>query len=130
MLSYLSLIYLFPCCVINNINIYNIISLTDRDVDTGKNWFYNMDLAAQAYGIKLQFCMADVYHLLQSTSIYSVTNARATGDNTRNWPSIHSMGQTSLLFYALGVYASRDNVWTSAAGVNQTGCGKIGRAHV
>jgi len=98
-------------------------SLTNQDVETGKNWFFYMDFAAQAYGIKLQFCMADVYHILQSTSIRSVTNARATNDNTRDYSGINSMGQNSLLFYATGIYASRDNVWTSDAHINQTGCG-------
>jgi hypothetical protein len=98
-------------------------SLTTQDVDTGRNWFSDMDSAAKFYGIQLQFCMADVYHVLQATSLESVTNARATGDNTRDVATIFSMGQNSLLFYATGIYASRDNVWTSDASMEQKGCG-------
>jgi hypothetical protein len=52
-----------------------------------------------------------------------VTNARATSDNTRNYPSIQAMGQNGLLLYALGIFASRDNVWTSLGDIKQDGCG-------
>lgn len=97
--------------------------LTSTDVNSGATWLKYMDRAAHQYGIKLQFCMPDAYHLLESTKIRSVTNARATGDNTRSYRSISSMGQNGLLFYALGVFASRDNVWTSNADIEQTGCG-------
>jgi hypothetical protein len=97
--------------------------LTNSDVYSGATWLQNMDTAAQEFGIKLQFCMPDAYHLLESTKIFSVTNARATGDNVRNYRSILPMGQNGLLFYALGVYASRDNVWTTNADVEQVGCG-------
>jgi hypothetical protein len=67
--------------------------------------------------------MPDGYHILQSTMLPSVTNARGTDDNTRNYASILSMGQNTFLFYALGIFTSRDNVWTSKADVNQTNCG-------
>lgn len=97
--------------------------LTSTDVYSGKEWFAFMDDAALSLDVTLQFCMPQAYHLLQSTTIHSVTNARATGDNTRNYPSIDSMGLNTLLFYALGVFASRDNVWTSNADVEQPGCG-------
>ena len=101
-------------------------SLTNTDVHTGKHWFADMDAAARALGVTLQFCMADAYHILQATSLPSVTNARATRDNLRNYNTIRSMGQNSLLFYATGVYAARDNVWTTYANVEQTKCGNPG----
>lgn len=97
--------------------------LTNTDVDSGSNWLSWMDEAAMAYNITLQLCMANAYHLLQSTTMHSVTNARAGGDNTRNWNSIYSMGPNGLLFYALGLFASRDNVWTTNADIEQKGCG-------
>jgi len=97
--------------------------LTSTDVDSGRTWMHNMDQAAQKFGIKLQFCMPDPYHLLESTRVFSVTNARATGDNTRNYRGVRSMGQNGLFYYSLGVFASRDNVWTTNADVEQTGCG-------
>ena len=98
-------------------------SLTTTALETGKNWFLHMDRAAKESEIKLQFCMADIYHILQATSLPTVTNARATEDNTRNVETIKSMGQNSLLFYATGIYASRDNVWTSDSHIEQIGCG-------
>jgi len=98
-------------------------SLTATDLDTGRRWLAHMDSAAAANGIKLQLCMADVYHILQATSLPSVTNARAGGDNTRRDDTITSVGQNSLLFYATGIYASRDNVWTTAPDTEQKGCG-------
>lgn len=99
--------------------------LTSTDVDSGSTWIRYMDEAAQKFGIKLQFCMPDAYHLLESTKVLSVTNARATEDNVRKYRSILSMGQNGLLYYALGVFASRDNVWTSNADVEQPGCGNM-----
>ncbi|CAB9513155.1 expressed unknown protein [Seminavis robusta] len=98
-------------------------NLTRTDVDSGRMWLSQMNDAALAYNVTLQLCMPDSYHLLQSTTLQSVTNARATYDNTRNAPSILAMGPNSLLFHALGLFASRDNIWTSGPTVNQTGCG-------
>ncbi|KAL3916449.1 MAG: hypothetical protein SGILL_005174, partial [Bacillariaceae sp.] len=98
-------------------------TLTNSDVMSGKAWLTYIDAAARVSEIKVQLCMPDAYHLLQSTDLVSVTNARATGDNTRNYPGVLSMGVNSFLFHALGIFASRDNVWTSNPAVNQTGCG-------
>jgi hypothetical protein len=98
-------------------------TLTNSDVMSGKAWLTFMDAAAREYEIKMQLCMPDAYHLLQSTTLPSVTNARGTGDNTRDYPSILSMGMNTFLFYALGIFTSRDNAWTSDATVNQSGCG-------
>lgn len=97
--------------------------LTSRDVGSGRIWLEQMNHAALAFNVTLQLCMPDGYHILQSTTLQSVTNARATYDNTRNAPSVLSMGQNSLLFNAVGIFASRDNVWTSNADVEQKGCG-------
>jgi hypothetical protein len=33
------------------------------------------------------------------------------------------MGHNSLLYQSLGIFASRDNIWTSNPNINQTGCG-------
>jgi hypothetical protein len=98
-------------------------SLTNKDVTSGETWLRLMDEAAQTAGIKIQLCMADGYHILQSTMLPAVTNARGTGDNTRDYPSVLSMGQNTLLYYALGIYTSRDNAWTSRSDVNQKACG-------
>ncbi|KAG7359105.1 hypothetical protein IV203_015694 [Nitzschia inconspicua] len=98
-------------------------TLTNSDVNSGKAWLGFMDKAAQRAGIKIQLCMPNAYHILQSTVMPSVSNARGTGDNTRDYPSILSMGQNTLLYYALGIFNSRDNTWTSTANINQAGCG-------
>jgi hypothetical protein len=57
--------------------------LTNRDVNTGRLWFEAMDAAALSANITLQFCMMDATNALSTTTLRSVTNGRATGDNTR-----------------------------------------------
>jgi hypothetical protein len=96
--------------------------LTNTDVDTGKLWMEHMDTGALKMGTSLQFCMMDPCHALHSTLVKSMTNGRATEDNTRDWDSITPMGQTGLLFYSLGFFASRDNVWTTTPDVEQPSC--------
>lgn len=98
-------------------------SLTNSDVHSGRRWAEQMDDAAAAAGVTLQWCMMNACHALQSTLVHTMTNGRATGDNCRNGPhNIESMGQNGLLFYALGFFPSRDNVWTTAPDIEQTGC--------
>jgi hypothetical protein len=98
--------------------------LLTSDVDTGDRWFAAMDEAAVATGTSLQLCMAYPSHVLAGiTQLRSFTNSRATSDNVRSTAAIIGpMGQNAVLLTALGVFASRDNVWTTASDVNQTGC--------
>ena len=98
-------------------------TVTNSDVGSGNKWFAAMDAAALANGVTMQFSMPNPRHVLASTSMQSLTNVRATSDNTRgSAASVRPMGPNGILFPALGVFASRDNVWTSPSTVNQTGC--------
>eukprot|EP00041_Stephanoeca_diplocostata_P000680 m.16150 g.16150 ORF g.16150 m.16150 type:complete len:887 (-) comp10906_c0_seq3:429-3089(-) len=100
-------------------------SLTNSDVDSGAIWMAGMDAGAKANGQTLQWCMMNPCHALHSTLVHTMTNGRATSDNCRGSAhNIQSMGQTGLLYYSLGFFASRDNVWTTASDVNQTGCNR------
>lgn len=67
--------------------------------------------------------MPNPRHVLASASMQSVTNIRATSDNTRSTPYIIGpMGPNGIFYQALGVFPSRDNVWTTNSDINQTGC--------
>lgn len=100
-------------------------ALTNNDVDSGATWMQHMDEAAKAAGVTLQFCMMNACHALHSTLVQTMTNGRATGDNCRGDPfNIRPMGQNGLLFYALGFFPSRDNVWTTDPDTEQKGCNR------
>mmetsp|Transcript_435 Transcript_435/g.476 ORF Transcript_435/g.476 Transcript_435/m.476 type:complete len:801 (+) Transcript_435:113-2515(+) len=103
---------------------YGGTGLTKTDVISGKLWMEQMDKAAQVTGTTLQFCMMNPYHALHSTLVKTMTNGRATYDNTRKvaW-NIQAMGQNGMLFYSLGFLPSRDNVWTTRSDVEQPLCG-------
>jgi len=99
--------------------------LTNSDVSSGMEWVANMDAAAIATNNTLQWCMMNPCHALASTAVKRMTNGRATGDNCRGNPAnILSMGPNGMLYYALGFFASRDNVWTTPADVEQPSCNR------
>eukprot|EP00035_Acanthoeca_spectabilis_P036154 m.38040 g.38040 ORF g.38040 m.38040 type:complete len:863 (-) comp7769_c0_seq1:47-2635(-) len=98
-------------------------SLTNSDLKSGQQWLDNMNSAAEEAGITVQWCMINPQHALASTRASRVTNSRGTADNTRNTATnIEPMGQNSLLYFALGMFTSRDNVFTTPSNVEQTGC--------
>ena len=99
-------------------------NLTNNDLTSGETWMADMDAAAKALNVTLQWCMINPNHALASTKVHQMTNARATSDNCRNAGAadILPLGQNSVLYHALGFFASRDNVWTSPPEVNQTDC--------
>ncbi len=89
-------------------------NLTNSDVETGDLWFAQMDRAAAAYNVTTQLCMMNPSHALASTRMKTVTNGRASPDHVRIGPQRELMlGINSLLLAALGVWPSRDNVWTN-----------------
>ena len=102
--------------------------LTNSDIASGVTWLAQMDAAAAQFNVSLQFCMMNPCHALQSTLVKQLTNGRATWDNHREYNGVFTMGQNSLLYWSLGFFASRDNVWSSANTVNQTGCVEGGAA--
>lgn len=103
-------------------------NLTRSDIYTGVKWFAAMDGAARGAnstgyggkGISLQFCMMNPAHVLASSLVYAATNGRATRDNHPGKSRVSPgdgkiLGISSLLHYALGIWPSRDNVWTNAS---------------
>lgn len=101
-------------------------NLTNSDVTSGSVWMAGMDAAAQSAKVSLQWCMMNPCHALQSTLVKAMTNGRATGDNCRGSSNnIASMGQNGLFYYAVGFFPSRDNVWTTNAETEQTGCNRF-----
>ena len=101
-----------------------VTDLTVRDVTTGAAWLRAMDDAAVAAGVSLQLCMMTPLHALASTQMRAATNGRGTSDNTHSVPAdVLKMGHSGLLLRGLGMYVSRDNVYTS---LEEPGCGVAG----
>lgn len=78
----------------------------------GRDWLLAMGHGAEKRNISIQYCMLMMPHLLQSTEIQSVTQARASGDyspGSNQW----SIGRTSLLYWALGIVPSKDTFFTN-----------------
>ena len=77
------------------------------------------DTAALEANVSLQICMACPAHILASTELRAVTNARGTSDNDHSSQAdLYPLGHSGLLSGAMGIWNSRDNVFTSAAEPN------------
>ena len=95
-------------------------NLTRYDVGTGMTWLRAMDTAAREANITLQLCMMAPAHALASTELGAVTNGRGTSDNTHNSQAdLYKLGYSGVLLWAMGLWSSRDNVFSSAA---EPGC--------
>ena len=83
----------------------------------GRDWFAALDEAVLAApGVDLQLCMMQPAQALQATTMRSVTNGRATQDHTdRSVAEGLPLGHSSLVLHSLGVWPSRDNVWTNSS---------------
>lgn len=67
-------------------------------------------------GVDLQLCMMQPSQALATTTMRSVTNARATQDHTNRAVSDGlPLGWSSLVLHSLGLWPSRDNVWTNSS---------------
>eukprot|EP01090_Pellita_catalonica_P002759 TRINITY_DN12359_c0_g1_i1.p1 TRINITY_DN12359_c0_g1~~TRINITY_DN12359_c0_g1_i1.p1 ORF type:complete len:705 (+),score=113.09 TRINITY_DN12359_c0_g1_i1:109-2115(+) len=91
---------------------------TQSNFTNGARWLNAMGSAAQRLGLTVQYCMPLPLHLMQSTQIQSVTNARATTDyqpGNDQW----QIGYSSLLHWAIGLRPLKDNFWS---GTSETGC--------
>jgi len=96
-------------------------NLTTRDPDTGMQWLRAMDQAAAEAGIGLQLCMVTPLHALAATELSAVTNIRGSNDNMHaDAGFMYTLGQNGLLLRGLGMFVSRDNVFTSS---HEPGCG-------
>ena len=102
-------------------------NLTRHDVHTGMAWLHAMDDAALEANVTVQLCMMEPTHVLASTELGAVTNGRGTSDNSHNSQAdLYPLGHSGLLHWAMGIWPSRDNVFTSP---DEPGCadGKPGR---
>lgn len=96
-------------------------NLTTRDTTTGMQWLRAMDQAAAEIGIGLQLCMVTPLHALAATELGAVTNIRGSNDNMHaDAGFMYTLGQIGLLLRGLGMFVSRDNVFTSSF---EPGCG-------
>jgi len=89
-------------------------NLTNSDLTSGADWLGGMDIEAGNVNWTLQLCMSNPAHALHSTVMSRATNMRATRDNTHSYAGNGLvLGYSAMLIRAMGLYASRDNVWTS-----------------
>jgi hypothetical protein len=94
--------------------------LTNQDVVTGQAWFDGMDAAAASANISLQMCMMNPVHTIATTLMHQVTNGRATRDNHPGQDRTSAgnglvLGISGMLHFAMGIWPSRDNVWTNSS---------------
>ena len=95
-------------------------NLTNSDVAAGMQWLTAMNTAAVEANITLQLCMMQPIHALASTELSAVTNGRGTSDNTHGGAAdLYAIGTSGLLLGAMGLWSSRDNVFTTAV---EPGC--------
>lgn len=89
-------------------------NLTNGDVTTGMTWLHAMNTAAEEADITLQLCMMCPVHVLASTELSRVTNGRGTSDNSHSGSAdLYPLGHSGLIMGSVGLWSSRDNVWTS-----------------
>ena len=81
-----------------------------------------MNEAATFHNMTIQYSMAWNPAILQTTTLQAVTQIRGSGDYTPGSDS-WKIGGTSLFYWALGVVASKDTLWTTPS---QPGCPKPG----
>lgn len=84
---------------------------------TGPRWFKALDAALPlGSGADLQLCMMNPAHALASTTMCSATNGRGTQDHAdRSAANGLPLGWSALVLHALGLWPSRDNVWTNSS---------------
>ena len=74
-----------------------------------------MNTAAVEANITLQLCMMQPIHALAATELSAVTNGRGTSDNSHGGAAdLYALGTSGLLLGAMGLWSSRDNVFTTA----------------
>jgi hypothetical protein len=95
---------------------------TAADLSAGPGWFAALDEAlgraseAGRSGVDLQLCMMNPAHALASTTMRHASNGRGTGDHVvRNAARGLPLGWSGMLLWAVGLWPSRDNVWTNSS---------------
>ena len=82
-------------------------------------WLHAIDTAAVEANVTVQLCMMCPAHALASTELLAVTNGRGTSDNDHSSQAdLTPLGHSGLIMGAVGMWPSRDNVFTSASEPN------------
>lgn len=88
---------------------------------TGNAWLTAMNDAAVDLDMTIQYSMSFTPAIMQSSKLPAVTQIRGSGDYTVGG-SQWRVGLTSMYYWALGVVASKDTLWTAE---HQPGCPKV-----
>jgi hypothetical protein len=95
-------------------------------VDGARDWLMQMGEGAAKAGVTIQYCGAKLQHLLQSTEVEAVRQARVSEDYTPNGSSNGSpngssnrtnqwsIGTSSIIAEALGLAPFKDVFWSSS----------------
>ncbi len=86
--------------------------MTTSNITAASTWLHAMGDAAQSLGVTIQYCMPLINHMLESTTIPAVTNARASGDyhpGSDQW----DIGLSSIFYAAIGIQPSKDDWWST-----------------
>ena len=86
-----------------------------RNASKIEAWVDAQDSYLSAHNMSWQLCMTLPSFLMDSVKRPSITNARATTDNSPVIPNRWRIGYTSILLHALGIRPFFDNTWTQAA---------------
>lgn len=91
-----------------------------KDVGAADRWYVGMASAAEERNITIQYCLPSATDMLESLSLPSVIQARASGDyarpegNTQPWGNVVTLGGSSLLMGATKMAPSKDTLWTQS----------------
>jgi hypothetical protein len=83
-----------------------------QHLDAEATWLTQMNDAAAKQRMTIQYCMPLPKHLLESTQLLTVTQARAS-DDYHPGRSQWKIGATSLLEWSLGLAPFKDDFWTT-----------------
>lgn len=90
------------------------------DVNAADLWYNGMAKAAEERNVTIQYCLPSATDMLESLSLPSVVQARASGDyarpegNTQPWSNVVTLGGASLLMGATKMAPSKDTLWTAS----------------
>ncbi len=94
-------------------NEYDRFPALTQNATLARDWLTQMAAAADRNGLSIQYCMTHMRHMLQSSELPAVTQARASGDYHPGENQWHQVGTTGIFAYALGVAPSKDNYWST-----------------
>jgi len=84
-----------------------------QSASLGGDWLPQMAAGAAASGVSIQYCMSYSRHVLASTQLPPVTQARASDDYQPGNDQWRPLGTTALFAYAVGLAPSKDSFWST-----------------